>query len=331
MQVQCIHRFGGPEVFESAELPLPQPGPGQVRVRQIASSVNPVDFKLRQHGPSIAPALPAVLGCDIAGVIDAVGPQVHGFAVGDRVYGCGGGVRGMAGAYAEQVVTDPDLLAPAPRTLPLRAAAALPLVGITAWEGLQRAGVGVGSRVLVLGGSGGVGHVVVQLAAAWGAEVTATASTPDRAALLRTLGAGHVLDHRSADYASQLASAASVGFDIVFDSTGGADPAIAFGAARNNGQVVLIVAGFTADLAPMHAKGLSLHVVFMPLPMLTGQGRAEHGRILRGLAALVDAGRLRPVLDPRRFSLGEVALAHAALEAGGVTGKLVIDIGSEDP
>lgn len=330
MRAQLIRSHGGPEVFEAAELPMPEPGPGQVRVRQIATSVNPVDTKIRRHGPALGPALPAVLGCDIAGFVDAIGPGVSDFAIGDRVYGCGGGVRGMGGAYAEAIVTDAALLAPAPRSLPLRAAAALPLVAITAWEGLDRAAVQAGSRVLVLGGSGGVGHLAVQLAAVRGAQVTATASSAEKAALLRTLGAHAVLDHRAADFATQLAAAAGVGFDVVYDATGGHDPQPAFAATRPNGQVVLIVSTFSTDLTPMHLKGLSLHVVFMLLPMLTGHARAVHGGILRELAALIDEGRVAPVLaEGRRYGLEDVAAAHAQLEAGGFAGKLVIDIADE--
>jgi NADPH2:quinone reductase len=329
MQAQLIRRHGEPDVFELGTLPKPSAGPGQVLVRQVATSVNPADAKIRRKGPALGPELPAVLGMDVAGVIEALGPGVDGFAVGDAVYGCAAGVRGMPGALAEYVATDARLLAPAPRTLPLREAAALPLVTITAWEGLiERARVGAGDRVLVLGGTGGVGHVAIQLAHARRAIVDATASGAGKAALARALGARATIDYRAEaleEAASRLTGGR--GYDIVFDATGGQDLGPAFAAARRNGQVIAIVSTFGADLTPMHLKGLTLHVVFMLIPMLHDEGRERHGAILRQATALVDAGALRPLLDPTRYALADVAAAHRRLERGEAVGKLVIKIG----
>lgn len=326
MRAQIIRRFGEPGVFEPADLPDPAPGPGEVLVRIAAASVNPVDWKIRRNGPPIAPELPAVLGCDLAGTVVALGEGVAGFAPGDAVFGCAGGVRGLGGTYAGLIAADARLLARAPSAIPLREAAALPLVCITAAEGLERAGVAAGMRVLVHGGAGGVGHVAVQIARARGAEVFATVSSPEKAEIVRGFGA-EPIDYRAetvADYVQRLTGGR--GFNVVFDATGGKDIATSFAAARLNGQVVTIVAQYTADLTPMHVKGLSLHVVFMLIPMLHDAGREAHGRILREIAALVDAGRLRPLIDPERFPLDRVAAAHAKLEAGRALGKLVIDI-----
>jgi NADPH2:quinone reductase len=327
MRVQIIRRHGDPSVFEPAELPDPVAGPGQVLVRTAAASVNPVDTKIRRNGPPIGPELPAVLGCDASGIVTAVGAGVTDFAPGDAVYGCIGGVRGLPGTYAELVAADADLLAHAPRTLPLREAAALPLVTITAWEGLERAFVQAGTRVLVIGGTGGVGHVAVQLAKARGAWVAATASTPEKAELLRSLGADAVIAYRDETLdAATLRLTAGRGFDVVMDTTGGRDLETALRQARLNGHVVTIVSTFPADLSQMHLKGLSLHVVFMLIPMLHDLDRAAHGAILEAAAALVDTGRLRVIVDPARYRLADVAAAHARLEAGGFSGKLVIDI-----
>ena len=328
MQVMEIHEFGGPEVLRAGERPLPEPGPGQVRVRQAATSVNPADTKIRKTGRAIAPSLPAVLGMDIAGTIDAVGEGVTAFRPGDEVWGCGGGVRGMAGALAEHIVTDPRLLAAKPAGLSWREAAALPLVTITAWDGLiDRARVQPGQTVLVFGGTGGVGHVALQLAKARGARVVATASGPDKARIATELGADAVVDPRESEPADWVAAHTDGrGFDIVFDTVGNANLDRAFAAAGLDGTVISIVTQASVDLAPMHNKGLTLHVVFMLIPMLHDVGRERHGQIMREAGELVAQGKLKPLLDPRRFSLAQAADAHRHLESGQAVGKIVIDI-----
>jgi NADPH2:quinone reductase len=321
---------GGPETFEPAELPDPTPGPGEVLVRVVAASINPVDTKIRKNGGIAAPALPAVLGCDVAGQVIAIGSGVDGFAVGDRVYGCVGGVKGASGTYAELVMADARLLAHAPQGLPLGDAAALPLVSITAWEALDRLGVGKGTHLLVHGGAGGVGHIAIQLAKARGARIAATVSSLEKAAIAQGFGADEIIDYRSESvetYVDRLTD--GKGFDAVFDATGGSDLATSFAAVRVSGRVAVIVASYSADLTPMHVKGLSLHAVFMLIPLLHGIGREEHGRILADVARLVEEGRLKPLIDKERFTLEEVGKAHAKLESGRALGKLVIDVATD--
>lgn len=327
MKAVQLQGFGGVENLALADVPAPVAGPGQVLVKIAAASVNPVDTKIRRNGPPIAPDLPGILGCDMAGTVAALGQGVSGFQVGDAVYGCVGGVKGLQGTYAEYVAADARLLAPAPTNLSLHDAAALPLVTLTAWEGLvDRARVRPGDRVLIHGGAGGVGHVAIQIARQQGAHVTTTVSSDEKAAIVRDLGADEVVNYRDETverYVARLTGGR--GFDIVLDATGGSDIATSFAAARLNGQVVTIVAGYTADLSPMHGKGLSLHVVFMLLPMLHDHSyavdRSHQGQVLRQTS-----GRLRPLIDPTRFTLETVARAHERLEAGKALGKLVIDI-----
>ena len=333
MQAQVIHAFGEPEQFRLEQVPVPKPGRGEVLVRQRATSVNPVDYKIRRYGPALGPQLPAVLGADVAGEVVAVGEGVSAFAIGDAVYGSAGGVRGLPGAYAEYINADARLLAPKPTTQDWRHTAALPLVSITAWEGLvDRARVQPGEKVLVLGGAGGVGHIAIQIAKARGAHVTATVSSDAKAALVRELGADEVVNYRTetvADYRQRLTG--GTGFDVVFDAVGGDSLNTALQAARLNGQVVTIVASQQYDLSPMHLNGLSLHVVFMLIPMLHNPAhsldRAHHGRTLREIAKLADAGQLRPVLDESRFWLADMAAAHHRLESGAAVGKVVVEIG----
>lgn len=317
-----IARHGGPEVLLLADLPEPQPAPGQVLVQVAATSVNPIDAKIRAGAvPALCPPLPACLHGDVAGTVLALGAGASGFAIGDAVYGCAGGVAGSDGALAQRMRCDPALLALAPRRLALPDCAGLPLVAITAWEALDRADVPPGSTVLVHAGSGGVGHLLVQLAVARGLVVHATASSSAKVALVRELGASEVLLGRPG---VELAIAAGR-YAAVFDTVGGAALAAAFAAVAPGGQVVTIAARSTQDLSPLHGKGASLHCVFMLRALLSGQGREAHGRILRGVAALVDAGRVRPLIDGERFPLAQAAAAHARLEAGSHCGKILIE------
>lgn len=328
MRAQIIRGFGGPEVFEAAELPDPVPGRGQVLIQQAASSVNPIDTKIRANGGPLAPELPAVLGCDIAGTVVALGEAASRFSVGDEVFGCGGGVKGTGGAYAELIAADERLLARKPDLLTFPQAAALPLVTITAWEALfDRGHMKAGDTVLVHGGAGGVGHVAIQLAAHRGARVCATVSSPEKAAIAKRLGAEEAIFYRDepvADYVERLTDGR--GFDLVFDATGGTDLATSFQAARRYGQVVSIVSRFSADLAPMQTKSLSLHVIFMMLPLLHGIGGDAHGQIMAAAARLADAGVLKPLVDPQVFPLERLADAHRHLESGKSVGKVVVQI-----
>lgn len=328
MRAMILPAFGGtPDSFQLMEIGDPVPGPGEVLVQVAAASVNPVDAKIRRNGGLAAPERPAILGCDMAGEILALGTGVDAFSVGDHVFGCIGGVPGLAGSYAEKLVADVRLLARAPQSLPPREAAALPLVAITAWEALDRLGVGLGTHILIHGGAGGVGHVAIQLAKARGARVATTISSTEKAKIVRDFGVNDIIDYRTEPVESYIQRlTGGRGFDAVFDTSGGSDLAACFTAARVNGQVAAIVPSLAVDLTPMHVKGLSLHSVFMLIPLLHGIGREAHGRILTEIAKLVETGALKPLIDPERFTLAEVGRAHAKLESGRALGKLVIDI-----
>ncbi|MCK8787731.1 zinc-dependent alcohol dehydrogenase family protein [Roseomonas sp. NAR14] len=326
MRAQMLRTHGGPENFILTEVPTPVPGPGTVLVRLAATSVNQIDIRIR-NGLPIGPALPAILGADLAGRVEAVGQGVEGFAPGDEVYGCAGGVHGLGGTLAEYIVADARLLARKPGSLSMREAAALPLVSITAWEALERTGVGAGDHVLVHGGLGGVGHVAVQLAKTRGAQVATTVPSAEAGERARALGADATIvftEEEVPAYVDRLTG--GLGFDVVLDTVGGANLDKSLAAAALNGRVAATAARSTHDLSAMHNKGLSLHVVFMLIPMLHDIGRERHGRILREVARLADAGRLRPIVDPRRFDLASAPEAHRHLESGQAVGKVVIDI-----
>jgi NADPH2:quinone reductase len=326
MKAQVIEGHGGPEEFEEREVERPEVRAGHVLIRVAASSVNPVDTKIRSGAAPLGPELPAVLHGDVAGTVEEAGPGVEAFRPGDEVYACAGGVKGQGGALAEYLLADADLVARKPRTLGMAEAAALPLVTITAWEGLiDRAGVRPGQSVLVHGAAGGVGHIGVQLARIAGARVFATGSSEEKLEIARDLGATAAINYREQSVEEYVAEhTGGEGFDVVFDTIGGENLDRSFQAARPNGTVVSISTSSTHDLSPLHQKGLTLHVVFMLLPMLLGRGRARHGGLLTDAARLVDDGRLRPLLDSRKFSFSEAGEAHRRLESGEAVGKVTL-------
>ena len=328
MKAMVLNAYGADVQFQAADLPKPAVKAGHVSVRVVASSVNVVDTKIRAMGADLpfAPAFPAVLGMDFAGTIDAVGEGVTGFAVGDEVYGCAGGLADLQGALAEFMVADARLIAHKPKSISMREAAALPLVAITAYEGLARAGVGAGQKVLVHGGAGGVGHVAVQLAKHLGAEVYATGSNPKALAIIQSYGATAInyKTEKVADYVAQ--HTAGAGFDVVYDSVGGANISNSFEAAALNAHVATTTSMVQLDLTPAHLKGLTLHVVFMLIPMLHNQKREVHGAILAKLASIIDAGALKPLLDDKMFGFEQVGEAYARLSSGQAVGKVLVDV-----
>jgi NADPH:quinone reductase len=319
---------GAKEPFRLAQVARPQPAAGQVLVRIKASGVNPLDTKIRAGAAAHARhPFPAILGIDLAGTVEAVASDVTAFRAGDEVYGMTGGVGGVQGSLAEYAAVDTTLLARKPNNFGMREAAALPLVFITAWEGLvDRANVQAGQTVLIHGGAGGVGHVAVQLARARGANVFATGSARSLD-YIKQLGVTPI-DYDKATVEQYVAEhTGGKGFDIVYDNVGGAALDASFNAIKRFGHVVSALGWGTHALAPLSFRGGSYSGVFTLLPLLTGEGRAHHGEIIREATRLAEAGQLRPRLDPRRFDLANIADAHTAIEDRSAQGKIVVDIG----
>ncbi|MDN2662160.1 zinc-dependent alcohol dehydrogenase family protein [Psychromonas sp. 14N.309.X.WAT.B.A12] len=329
MKAMILNSYGEQAVFEQAEIAKPTVKAGHVVLKVSASSVNTVDTMIKTMGETLAglsPALPALLGMDFAGTITEIGEDVENYKVGDEVYGCAGGLANLPGALAEYMLADANLIALKPKNLSMREAAALPLVAITAYEGLQRAHISAGKKVLVHGGSGGVGHVAVQLAKYFGSDVYSTGGGDKQIALIEKLGATGI-DYKSekvADYVEKHTDAK--GFDIIFDSVGGDNLSNSFEAAAINGQIATTTSMLSLDLLPAHMKGLSLHVVFMLIPMLHNTKREEHGIILANLTNIVEAGGLTPVLDENHYSFEQVGDAYARLTSGQGMGKVVVEI-----
>ncbi|ALK96745.1 quinone oxidoreductase [Massilia sp. WF1] len=326
MKAVVLQAFGEPMVL--TEVARPTAGPGQVLVRIEASGANPLDTKIAAGKADHArPVLPAILGIDMAGVVEAVGDGVAAFQPGDEVYGMTGGIAGVQGSLAQYAAVDAELLAHKPKNMSMREAAALPLVFITAWEGLvDRARVGPGAKVLVHGGAGGVGHIAVQIARAFGAEVYATGEASQRAAI-EGYGAT-AIDFRTStveDYVDR--HTGGEGFDIVYDTVGGATLDASFRAVRlYGGHVVSCLGWGTHALAPLSFRAATYSGVFTLLPLIRGKGRAAHGAIMREATRLVEAGKIEVRLDPTTYTLADANTAHRDLIDGKADGKLVISV-----
>ena len=313
--------------FRAIELPRTSPAPNHVHVKIAASGVNPLDTKIRAGKAEHArQPLPAILGLDMAGTVEEVGSAVTEFKSGDKVYGMVGGVGGLQGTLAQYITVDADLLAHMPKSFSMREAAALPLVSITAWEGLvDRAKVTAGQLVLIHAGAGGIGHAAIQIARAHGAEVFTTVSN-DKKQVIEALGATPI-DYRASTVGQYVATSTNgKGFDIIFDTVGGATLDASFLATkRYTGHAVSCLGWGSHSLAPLSFRAATYSGVFTLLPLLTGEGRAHHGAILKQIAALAEAGKLKPFLSERRFSSADLDAAYTQVEAGSL-GKVVIEI-----
>ena len=328
MNAWVIDDFGGPEVFERREIDVPTLDDHQVLVQVQATSVNPVDYKIRRgDAAALCPPQPATLHGDVAGTVVAVGDEVTAFDEGDTVYGCAGGYPPVPhGALADYMPCDARLLAPMPESLSFAEAAALPLVTLTAWEGLiDKAELEAGEEVLVHGATGGVGHVGLQLATWRGAEVSVTASSQQKLEIGADFGADTLINYEEEsveDYVERYTDGR--GFDLVFDTVAGENVQTSIQATRLNGEVVTVGVPAEGGIHAVGGRGISVHFVSMLIPMLHNVGRAHHGEILRRTAELVEEGYLRPLVDEQTFTFDEIGDAHAYAEAHEQIGKVVV-------
>jgi len=315
MRAMVISRFGGPDVFEQREVERPTPGPGEVLVRVVASGTNPVDAKLRADGSWAGVTPPAILGSDVSGVIEQVGPGVTDFAEGDEVYYTPEIVGGRPGSYAEYHVAHASIVARKPRSLTHVEAAAVPLAGGTAWEALiRRLQVRVGETVLIHGGAGGVGSFAIQIAKVAGARVLATAG-PSHQDTLKELGADVAIDYRSTDPAEvALRETDGRGVDAVFDTVGGDTIVKSIGATRPFGRFATIL-GVNGDLTLAYLRNQTLYGVFL----LRERARLEE------LTRLLDRGQIRPLID-QVLPLEQVGKAHERLDTRHGRGKVILQV-----
>ncbi|MGE6204882.1 zinc-dependent alcohol dehydrogenase family protein [Guptibacillus hwajinpoensis] len=327
MKAVVINEFGAPSNFRVEELSSRELKAGEVRINVKATSVNPVDIKIRSgQAEAFAPAFPAVLHGDVAGIVEEA-YEGSAFKKGDEVYACAGGVKGLDGALREQMIVDQKLVAKKPARLSMIEAAALPLVSITAWEALiDRINVKPGQNVLIHGATGGVGHIAIQIAKSLGAIVYTTASTNEKMKMGQELGADYAINYKETsveEYVNHYTD--GKGFDAVFDTVGGDNMEKSFQAVKNGGDVACIVGSGEHDMTQLYVKSASYHGVLMLVPMLTNEGREHHGDILNRVAHMVDHGILKPVLDEQCFTFTTIGDAHARLESGKTIGKVVAE------
>lgn len=329
MRVMQIGSFGGPEVFSLSQKPKPELKPGHVLIKMKATSVNPLDFKIRSGVfPNWVTEFPAVLHGDISGIVESVSSDVTLFKEGDEVYGCIGGLLSLSGALADYVLADQELIAKKPKSLSFKEAAALPLVLETAWQGLfQKASLKPGQHLLVYGGTGGVGHIAALLGKIIGADVTVSTSSGEKAELIKkSLGIENIFNHKDTpmeDIIQQFAG--GKGFDVVFDTVGGSNLNKAFEAVRQGGQVITILPYGEYNLGPLFLKNASLHAIFQPLPLATGVNKIQYHHLLSEAASLIDQHNIKPLIDTINFDFLQVAKAHQHLESGLAVGKVVIE------
>jgi NADPH:quinone reductase-like Zn-dependent oxidoreductase len=308
MKAIRIHNYGGPEVLKYEDAPRPEPQADEVLIRVHAAGVNPIDWKVREgHMKDFWPhKFPLILGWDLSGVVEELGRGVSRFKIGDEVYSVPDSTRN--GAYADYIVVRESELALKPNSLHHIRAAALPLAAVTAWQALFDAGQLVsGQRMLIHGGSGGVGHVAVQLAKWKGAYVFATASTKNQE-LLRELGVDEPID-----YTKQKFEDVARDVDLVLDLIGGETQERSWSVLKKGGVLLSLVQPPSVE----KAKALGVRAAFV----------AGHpsGSQLAEIAKLIDSGELKLTID-RILPLSEVHRAHQLSQTGHARGKIVLRV-----
>jgi len=321
---------GNTDVLQLRDIPKPELAtPHHLRVKLAAAGVNPVDTKLRAKPAYHPDKLPAILGCDGAGIVEAIGNAVTRFKVGEEVFFCNGGLGDEPGNYAEYTTLHEDYCAKKPARMSLLESAALPLVFITSWEALvERANLQAGQAVLIHAGAGGVGHVAIQLARHLGARVAVTVGDDKKAEFARSLGAEKTINYKSQDFVQEALNwTEGKGVDVVYDTVGGETYLRSLNAARIGGKVVSLLSTplSLAETQLARLRNLSLCYELMLTPQALGldDQRIRQREMLEQAAALVDAGQLK-VHVSHQLPLEQVAEAHKLIEAGGMIGKVIL-------
>ncbi|MBD2773244.1 zinc-dependent alcohol dehydrogenase family protein [Iningainema tapete] len=334
MKAVLMTAAGSPEVLQVQDVPKPDSlEPTELLVKLRAAGINPIDTKLRKRGTFYPEQMPAILGCDGAGVVEAVGDRVQQFRVGDEVYFCNGGLGAHQGNYAEYTTVDERFVSRKGASVSFNDTAAAPLVLITAWEALyERGRLEPGERVLIHAGAGGVGHVAIQLAKLKGAEVCTTVSSQEKANFVKQLGADHVIFYKQTDFVQEVLNWTNgEGVDLAFDTVGGEILHKTFPAVRVYGDVVTILEPDANTIWKVaRQRNLRIGLELMLTPMLLGMVEAQqhHAEILEQCARWMDAGKLK-IHVSQTFPLEDAKEAHKLLETGSTMGKIVLLMGDD--
>lgn len=332
MKAVLMARPGDADVLTLADVPKPAiTDAHQLLVRVHAVGLNPLDTKIRKLHFYYPNNLPAILGCDGAGVVEAAGDNVTRFRPGDEVYFFANGLGNMPGSYAQYTIVDEGEAARKPKRLSMVEAAAVPLALITAWEALvDRIALERGEQLLVHGGAGGVGHLAIQLARNRGARVAATVSDAEKARIVRELGAEPAIDYREQDFVAEaLRWSGGRGVDVVLDTVGGKTFCTSFRALRLYGRIATLLSTpcDLADVNNARMRNVRVGYVQMTAPSYLGdhEARAAQTRILETCASAFDDGSLRPLVSTV-LPLGRAADAHRIVEQGHTIGKVVLTV-----
>ncbi|MCG7984035.1 MAG: zinc-dependent alcohol dehydrogenase family protein [Candidatus Thiodiazotropha lotti] len=329
MRAVVLRELGEPEVLKVEEIPEPAiENPTEIKIRIMAAGVNPIDTKLRQRGVFTDDGLPAVLGCDGAGLVVECGESVTHFRPGDEVWYCNGGLGGLQGNYAEFAVLDETVCCRKPASLDFAHAAAAPLVLITAWEAIfGRGRMTDGMSLLVHAGAGGVGHVAIQLAKQAGIRVLTTVSSQDKQEFVRELGADDVINYRQGGFVDEVMRLTNGrGVDMVLDSVGGPVFSDSIAATAHYGDLVtLLDPGNGIEWKEARTRNLRIGFTLMLTPMLRHlpQARINQVAILSDCAEMIDSGCLKIAVN-RILPFEKAVEAHQLIEEGGMIGKLVL-------
>jgi NADPH:quinone reductase-like Zn-dependent oxidoreductase len=308
MKAIRIHEFGGPDQLKIEDIPIPVPAADEVLIKIYATSVNPVDWKIREgeRKDKFPSSLPLTLGWDVSGVIESVGQQVTSFKAGDEVYGRPDPTKN--GAYAEYMVVKADQISFKPQTIDYKQAAAVPLAGLTAWQGIFDHGhLEKGQKVLIHAGSGGVGTFAIQFARWKGAEVITTSSA-ENIAFLKLLGANYVIDYKKEKFEEKISDV-----DLVFDTIGGETQKRSLGVLKSGGRLITTVKPEFVE----EAKKRNI--------VLEGFTAQSYPAELKDIARLIDEGQVKPVID-RVMPLAKAAEAQQISKEGHTRGKIVLSV-----
>lgn len=314
MKAIAISNYGEADVLKFQEIQKPKPTGKELLIKVCATSVNPVDCKIRKGLIQTGVNFPQILGFDVSGVVEELGNLVTDFKVGDEVFYLPR-IIGWQGAYAEYHLVEEAIVAKKPSNLSHTEAASIPLVGCTSWDALiERAQIKLGETVLIHAGAGGVGSFAIQLAKACGCYVFTTCSSKNHD-LVKKLGADRTIDYKNEDFVKVIMSETNnSGVDVVFDTVGGETLTKSIEVARYFGRIASIIR-VPANLEQAFFRNITIHPVFVQ------SGRHKLDEIRK----LLERGEVKPVIDSV-VELNNIPKAHEKIEKGSVRGKIVIRI-----